>query len=62
MAVDACSPAVMIGRFSAFFVWLFRYFPPSILKLLAPSLKGLMVLRGVSRNGCDHTVQNIDPH
>ncbi len=62
MGVDAGVPAIMMGRFSAFFVRIVHYFPPSILMLLTPSLKGLMIFKGVSRNGCHHTVQNIDPH
>jgi len=38
----------MMGRFSAFFVWIIHYLPPSILVLFAPSLKGLVVFREVS--------------
>jgi len=48
MGVDAGMPAIMMGRFSAFFVWIVHYFPPSILMLLAPSLKGLTVFKWVS--------------
>ena len=54
-------PALTLARFSAVFTWVVRYFPPSILMLLAPSLKGLMVFKGVSLNGYHHVVQEIDP-
>ena len=59
--VDMCLPAITLGRFSILFVWIVRYFPPSILMLLAPSLKGLVVFKRVSSNGCHHVVQETDP-
>jgi len=43
--VDVALPAITLGRFSAVFIWILRYFPPSILMLLSPSLKGLMVFK-----------------
>jgi hypothetical protein len=54
-------PAITLGGFSVVFTWIVRYFPPSVLMLLAPSLKGLMVFKGVSLNGCHHVVQETDP-
>jgi hypothetical protein len=43
--VDMCMPSITLAKFSVFFVWIIRYFPPSILMLLAPSLKGVVVFR-----------------
>jgi hypothetical protein len=41
---------ITLAKFSVVFVWMVRYFPPSILMLLAPSLKGLVVYRRVCLN------------
>ena len=49
--VDVSLPAITLARFSVVFTWVVRYFPPSILMLLAPSLKGHMVFRKVSLDG-----------
>jgi hypothetical protein len=54
--VDIGMPTVTLAKFSVFFVWMIRYFPPSILTLLAPSLKGVVVFRHVSSNDRHHTV------
>jgi hypothetical protein len=54
--VDMCMPSITLAKFSVFFVWIIRYFPPSILMILAPSLKGVVVFRNVSLNSCHHTV------
>jgi hypothetical protein len=54
--VDMCMPTITLAKFSVFFVWMIRYFPPSILMLLAPSLKGVVVFRRVSSNDRHHTV------
>lgn len=43
--VDISLPAITLSMFSAVFTWIIRHFPPSILMLLAPSLKGHMVFR-----------------
>ncbi|KAF8506098.1 cytochrome P450 [Russula emetica] len=43
--VDISIPSVTLAKFSVFFVWFIRNFPPSILMHLAPSMKGLVVLR-----------------
>ncbi|KAI0277339.1 cytochrome P450 [Russula aff. rugulosa BPL654] len=43
--VDMCMPTITLAKFSVFFVWIIRYFPPSILMLLAPSLKGVVIFR-----------------
>jgi hypothetical protein len=51
-----CMPSITLAKFSVFFVWIIRYFPPSILMILAPSLKGVVVFRNVSLNSCHHTV------
>jgi hypothetical protein len=51
---DDCIPSVTMAKHSLFFLWIVRYFPPSILMLLAPSLKGLVVFRKVSLNDCHH--------
>ena len=53
-------PVVTLGRFSAVIPLIVRYFPPSILMLLAPSFKGLVVFKAVSLNGCHHVVQETD--
>ena len=55
-------PVITLGMFSAVFTWVVYYFPPSILMLLAPSLKGLVVFRGVRLNDSHHVVQETDPH
>ncbi|KAI0277342.1 cytochrome P450 [Russula aff. rugulosa BPL654] len=44
-AVDVSMPAITLLKFSVFFVWIIRYFPPSILVLLAPSLKGVVIFK-----------------
>jgi hypothetical protein len=49
--IDMCMPTVTVAKHSLLFLWIVRYLPPSILTLLAPSLKGLMVFRSVSSNG-----------
>jgi hypothetical protein len=54
--VDIGMPTVTMAKHSLLFLWIVRYFPPSILILLAPSLKGLVVFRHVSLNDCHHTV------
>ena len=51
-----CMPTITLAKFSVFFVWMIRYFPPSLLMLLAPSLKGVVVFRTVSSNDCHQTV------
>ncbi len=51
---DDCIPSVTMAKHSLLFLWIVRYFPPSILTLLAPSLKGLVVFRRVSLNDCHH--------
>jgi hypothetical protein len=54
-------PVITLGRFSSVFIWIVRYFPPPILMLVAPSLKGLMVFKVVSSNGSRHVFQQSDP-
>src|SRR5258707_2433286 len=49
-AVDMGLPTFTLGKFSVLFIWVIRYFPPSILMLLAPSLKGAVVFKVVSTN------------
>jgi len=49
-AVDVCMPAVTLAKFTVVVLWIVRYFPPSILMLLAPSLKGAVVFKAVSTN------------
>ncbi len=46
--VDMCMPTVTVAKHSLVFLWIVRYLPPSVLTLLAPSLKGLVVFRKVS--------------
>ncbi len=55
-AVDMGLPIFTLAKFSVLVIWIVRYFPPSILMLLAPSLKGVVVFREVSTNGWHHTV------
>ncbi|KAI0277337.1 cytochrome P450 [Russula aff. rugulosa BPL654] len=45
IGVDTCMATITLAKFSVLFVWMIRYFPPSILMFLAPSLKGLVVYR-----------------
>jgi hypothetical protein len=45
--IEMCIPTVTMAKHSLLFLWFVRYFPPSVLKLLAPSLKGLVVFRKV---------------
>jgi hypothetical protein len=60
--VDLSLPVITLGKFSGVFTWIVRYFPPSILMLLAPSLKGLVVFKTVRLNGYHHhVVQKTDP-
>jgi hypothetical protein len=49
-------PYATLAKFSAVFVWIIRYLPPSILMLLAPSLNGLVVFRNVSSDDCHQAV------
>jgi hypothetical protein len=49
-----CMPTITLAKYSVFFVWILRYFPPSVLTVLAPSMKGLVVFRNVSLNDCHH--------
>jgi hypothetical protein len=46
--IDIAMPTVTMAKFSAVFIWFLRYFPPSILMVLNPRLKGLVVFRRVS--------------
>jgi hypothetical protein len=55
-AVDTAMPTITLAKFSVFFLWIIRNFPPSILMLLAPSLKGVVIFKAVSSNDCRHTV------
>ena len=55
-AVNMGLPIFTLAKFSVLVIWIVRYFPPSILMLLAPSLKGVVVFREVSTNGWHHTV------
>jgi hypothetical protein len=48
--IDMCMSTVTMAKHSLLFLWTVRYLPPSILTLLAPSLKGLVVFRKVSSN------------
>ena len=42
--------SITLSKFSGVIIWFIRNFPPSILMHLAPSMKGLVVLRRVSLN------------
>ncbi|KAF8488484.1 putative P450 monooxygenase [Russula emetica] len=42
---DMCVPSVTMAKHSIVFLWIVRYFPPSILMHLAPTLKGVVVFR-----------------
>ena len=55
-AVDVAMPTITLAKFSVFFLWIIRYCPSSILMLLAPSLKGVVIFKKVSSNGCHQTV------
>jgi hypothetical protein len=54
-------PTITLAKFSVFFVWVIRYLPPSILMLLAPSLKGVVVFRNVSSNDCHQLSHDTNP-
>ncbi|KAF8464952.1 putative cytochrome P450 [Russula ochroleuca] len=43
--IDISMPTVTLAKFSSVFVWMIRHCPPSILMILAPSLKGVVVFR-----------------
>ncbi|KAF8488479.1 cytochrome P450 [Russula emetica] len=58
IGVDMCMPTVTLAKFSVFFVWMIRYFPPNILMFLAPSLKGLMVFRKALMDQVKSVLQN----
>jgi hypothetical protein len=55
-AIDMGLPIFTLAKFSVFVIWFVRYFPPSIVMLLAPGLKGAVVFKEVSSNNCHHTV------
>jgi uncharacterized membrane protein len=55
-AIDVALPIFTLAKYSVFVIWIIRYFPPSIVMLLAPSLKGAVVFKAVSSNNCHHTV------
>jgi hypothetical protein len=59
--VDISIPSVTLAKFSVFFIWFIRNFPPSILMHLAPSMKGLVVLRRVSLNDVIELSYKTDP-
>jgi hypothetical protein len=48
MGVDIALPTLTLAKYSVVVIWIVRYLPPSILMVLAPSLKGLVVFRNVS--------------
>jgi len=56
--VDVSLPAITLTRFSPVFTWIVRYFPPSILMLLAPSLKGHAVFRRALASQVNSVLQN----
>ncbi|KAI0277356.1 putative cytochrome P450 [Russula aff. rugulosa BPL654] len=56
--VDMSLPVITLGMFSAVFTWVVYYFPPSILMLLAPSLKGLVVFRRALESQVKKVLQN----
>jgi hypothetical protein len=55
-AIDMGLPIFTLAKYSVFVIWIVRYFPPSIVMLLAPGLKGAVVFKEVSSNNCHHTV------
>jgi hypothetical protein len=61
IGVDKCMATITLAKFSVFFVWMIRYFPPTILMLLAPSLKGLVVFRRVCLNDFITLSNKINP-
>ena len=61
IGVDKCMATITLAKFSMFFVWMIRYFPPSILMLLAPSLKGLVVYRRVRLNNFITLSNKVNP-
>jgi hypothetical protein len=61
IGVDKCMATITLAKFSVFFVWTIRYFPPTILMLLAPSLKGLVVYRRVCLNDFITLSDQINP-
>jgi hypothetical protein len=48
--VEVLTPSITLAKFSTVIIWFIRYFPPSILMRLTPSMKGLVVLKRVSLN------------
>jgi len=61
IGVDKCMATITLAKFSVFFVWMIRYFPPTILMLLAPSLKGLVVFRRVCLNDLISLSDKFEP-
>jgi hypothetical protein len=53
---DIAMPYVTLSKFSIVFIWILRYLPPSILMVLNPSLKGLVVFRTVCLGDFHHAV------
>jgi hypothetical protein len=51
---DMCFPSVTMTKHSLLFLWIVRYFPSSVLTLLAPTLKAVVVFRKVSSNDNYH--------
>jgi len=43
--VDLLTPTITVAKFSVVVVWFMHYFPASVLMRVAPSLKGLVILR-----------------
>ena len=49
--VDIGTPILTITKFFPVVIWFIRYFPPSILMVITPTLKGVLVFRRVSIEG-----------
>jgi hypothetical protein len=56
--IDMCMPSITLAKFSIVFVWMIRYCPPSILMILAPSLKGVVVFRTALETQVKSILQN----
>jgi len=56
--IDMCMPTVTMAKHSLLFLWIVRYFPPPILTLLAPSLKGLVVFRKTLEDQVKNVLRN----
>ncbi|KAI0306858.1 putative P450 monooxygenase [Multifurca ochricompacta] len=56
--VDIAMPAVTLRKFSKVFVWILRNFPPSLLMVISPTLKGYMIFRKALKDQIDSILRD----